>query len=361
MDGFAMLVFPLFFFFPFFFSGGTSLSLLFHSPPTMMLMLILFSLSLSLSLYILQPYNNVMVTNSSFRPTGDPLSHYASAFLFPAFKYIPRISVSPSPSSSAVGSGVNSNPTRAGSPSEDHLTTFVRAALLPKDLHPAHESLLPASRQAELIRAPELLSAHFDGVIDIKQSPTILICGHGGRDMRCGIMGPVLLHEFERVLREKGFHVPEEEPSGFGQAVTVDGPGHANVGLISHIGGHKYAGNVIIYIPPELKVKKDVHDGDPHLYDDNKKGNNNSSFIPSSPSAAAVSPNSSASSSTPNLLSSENTTPSITSPLAGTGIWYGRIEPGHVEGIVEETIFRGRVVADHFRGGVGMAGEIYRL
>lgn len=163
-------------------------------------------------------------------------------------------------------------------------------------------SALPESVRAELTRSPELAS-EFPDAIDIKQSPTILICGHAGRDMRCGVMGPVLQAEFQRVLRERGFS-STTHPDGS----TVDGPNHANVGLISHIGGHKYAGNVIIYIPPGL----------------------------TGPDGAL-------------------------SPLAGKGIWYGRIEPKHVEGVVDETILKGRVIADHFRGGIDADGKILRL
>lgn len=116
-------------------------------------------------------------------------------------------------------------------------------------------------------------------------------------------MGPVLLSEFRRVLRKRGFSTSLDDNG----TKHVDGPNHANVGLISHIGGHKYAGNVIIYLPP--------------------------SFVSSS---------------------GDN-------PLAGKGLWYGRIEPKHVEGLVEETFTRGRVIKNHFRGGIGVDGQIYRL
>lgn len=126
--------------------------------------------------------------------------------------------------------------------------------------------------------------------------------------MRCGIMQPVLHAEFERVLQRKGFSTTGDKDKD-----TVDAPSHANIAAISHIGGHKYAGNVIIYIPPQLRASYSSGD-----------------------------------------------TPAI-SPLAGKGIWYGRVEPKHVEGIVEETIFKGNVVEEHFRGGIGMNGEIYRL
>jgi len=57
----------------------------------------------------------------------------------------------------------------------------------------------------------------------------ILICTHKKRDKRCGVIGPMLVDEFHRSLREHGLD----------QDVDVIG--------VSHFGGHKFAGNVILY------------------------------------------------------------------------------------------------------------------
>jgi len=73
--------------------------------------------------------------------------------------------------------------------------------------------------------------------------------------------------------------------------------------LTSYLAGHKFAGNVIIYIPPSF----------------------------------------------------------ASNPLAGKGIWYGRVGPEHVEGIVTKTILDGKVIKDMFRGGIDKSGEILRL
>lgn len=161
---------------------------------------------------------------------------------------------------------------------------------------------LPESRRMELTRKPELAS-EFAGAVDLQKSPVVLICGHGGRDMRCGLMAPVLEDEFRRVLLMKGF------TSAGSDNLVIDSPEHAHIGLISHVGGHKYAGNVIVYIPPGMLLEGS----------------------------------------------------SIPHPLAGNGIWYGRIEPKHVQGLVEKTILRGKVVTDHFRGGIDRNGSILRL
>lgn len=150
------------------------------------------------------------------------------------------------------------------------------------------------------------------GVQDVKDV-LVLICGHGGRDMRCGAMGPVLRDEFEEKLERQGFNVASEavQIGSLDGNLEIEGSSNdkvARVGLISHIGGHKFAGNVIIYIPPGHTTKE----GEKH-------------------------------------------------PLAGYGIWYGRVEPKHVEGIVGETVMGGRVVEDKFRGGIDAHRRILRL
>lgn len=180
---------------------------------------------------------------------------------------------------------------------EDSLDRFVRAFLLPQNTHRAHD-VLPEETRAAMKRMVELEET-FPNAMNINYSPTVLICGHGQRDRRCGIMGPILETEFRRVLTDKGFFVDN---------TVTDEVGHVNLGMISHIGGHKYAGNIIIYLPPCL----------------NSDGN-------------------------------------VPGTLAGKGIWYGRVEPRHVQGIVDETILRGRVITDHFRGAVGNDGNVLKL
>jgi hypothetical protein len=128
-------------------------------------------------------------------------------------------------------------------------------------------------------------------------------------------MAPVLEKEFKEKLRSEGLDVLEgavQVPIGLEEVQRIQGEAGpegttARVGRISHIGGHKFAVNVIIYLPPHMKM------GDmPH-------------------------------------------------PLAGHGIWYGRVEPKNVEGIVKETILKGNVVADMFRGGIDAQRRMLRM
>ncbi|KAI5820106.1 Sucrase/ferredoxin-like-domain-containing protein [Pyronema omphalodes] len=98
--------------------------------------------------------------------------------------------------------------------------------------------------------------------------PTVLICSHNTRDTRCGSYYPVLKREFETVLKREGL-----------EDVRVEGT--------SHLSGHKFAGNVVVYLPQ------------------------------------------------------------------GWGVWYGRVGTEQVEGIVRETIMKGRVLKELTRGVVG--------
>ena len=114
--------------------------------------------------------------------------------------------------------------------------------------------------------------------------PTILICSHASRDRRCGILGPLLHREFETCAQREELNI--------------------DAAMISHVGGHAFAGNVIVYIPPDYPVGIEESMGGKD----------------------------------------------ITSPLAGMGIWYGRVEPKHVQGILDVTVKKGNIIGELWRG-----------
>lgn len=152
--------------------------------------------------------------------------------------------------------------------------------------------------------------------------PSILICGHGGRDSRCGVLGPLLRQEFDRCIQNKSedwLAYSRASPQNVERAQKIYIEKHRYIAsfmkedwllnegnrlslaprtaLISHVGGHAWAGNVIIYFPPNYELA----DGDHH-------------------------------------------------PLAGQGVWYGRVEPKHVEGILSNTVEKGIVIEELLRG-----------
>lgn len=65
----------------------------------------------------------------------------------------------------------------------------------------------------------------------------ILLCSQRTRDARCGQSAPLLRREFERHLRPLGLYrdLQDERPGGVG------------IYFISHVGGHKYSANVMVY------------------------------------------------------------------------------------------------------------------
>ncbi|KZZ91358.1 Sucraseferredoxin-like protein [Moelleriella libera RCEF 2490] len=68
----------------------------------------------------------------------------------------------------------------------------------------------------------------------------ILMCSQRTRDARCGQSAPLLKKEFERHLRPLGLYrdMHDERPGGVG------------IYFISHVGGHKYSANVMVYRRP---------------------------------------------------------------------------------------------------------------
>ncbi|XP_002966242.2 altered inheritance of mitochondria protein 32 [Selaginella moellendorffii] len=67
------------------------------------------------------------------------------------------------------------------------------------------------------------------GVEEPLSGSHVFICAHGARDARCGSCGPVLVDKFRDEIEARGLS------------------GRVTVKACSHIGGHKFAGNVIIY------------------------------------------------------------------------------------------------------------------
>ena len=80
---------------------------------------------------------------------------------------------------------------------------------------------------------------------------SVLICAHKQRDKRCGIAGPLLQAELRREVEERKAALErhaELAEAGQSDLPTPQAPFvPVHVLLISHTGGHKYAGNVIVY------------------------------------------------------------------------------------------------------------------
>ena len=156
-------------------------------------------------------------------------------------------------------------------------------------IEPLLQQMLNSEMPAEKLRNLEQHTSNKHNL------PTILICGHNSRDRRCGVLGPLLRDEFTSNLRGAAPHSPFKD--GGNEDTKHHAYENVSVGLVSHIGGHAWAGNVIMYFPP---------------------GYVNENGLPS--------------------------------PLAAKGVWYGRVGPQHVEGIVNETLKKGIIIEELLRG-----------
>lgn len=72
--------------------------------------------------------------------------------------------------------------------------------------------------------------------VALKNNKWTFVCGHRKRDERCGLVAPLLIKELQRSIDDM------------------------NLAIISHIGGHKYAGNVIFYQPHSTSQNKQCLD-----------------------------------------------------------------------------------------------------
>lgn len=172
-------------------------------------------------------------------------------------------------------------------------------------ISPAPTTTTPLGARAEL--APEQQQQHpadITALTPLRPRPcnhaaVILLCSQRTRDARCGQSAPLLRREFERHLRPLGLYrdLDDERPGGVG------------IYFISHVGGHKYAANCIVYRRRDFEwYRKEKANGAETK--DEEEG-------------------------------------------AAQGIWLARVKPEDCENIVRYTVLQGKVVkpASQLRGG----------
>lgn len=138
--------------------------------------------------------------------------------------YVSRVSTTMSPTTSAAAGGAAS---QSPSPPPDHTSN----SSLPRSRSPSpspQSAILPPPRPPKSLRFRTRPCPH---------RALILLCSQKTRDARCGQSAPLLRREFERHLR----------PLGMYRDLHDDRPGGVGIYFISHVGGHKYSANVMVY------------------------------------------------------------------------------------------------------------------
>lgn len=157
--------------------------------------------------------------SASNMPTPHHTSDYSeptTVLLLPAFAIVQN--VTPATVPTLITEVIDRAPTN---------TSPLAPLTLPRTIH----APLPEPTPAELKELTVRPCPH---------SALILLCSQKTRDARCGQSAPLLRKELERHLR----------PLGLFRDLDDERPGGVGIYFISHVGGHKYSANVMVYRRP---------------------------------------------------------------------------------------------------------------
>jgi hypothetical protein len=240
----------------------------------------------------------------------DPPETTTTVLLLPAFTYIDNVTPSNTP---------------------DLITHFI---------NPAPTNTMPLVHTPS---APPQLPQN----IKLKSRPCphdylILLCSQKTRDARCGQSAPLLRKEFERHLRPLGLYrdMHDERPGGVG------------IYFISHVGGHKFSANVMVYrregagqktelekrasVVNQERPKVEESNGHVEVPNGNVEGEENAT---TNDNAKAVEQGGNEQEELPRE--------------AAQCIWLARIRPEDCENVIRYTVLQGKVVKPErqLRGG----------
>ncbi|GJN72070.1 hypothetical protein PLICBS_006141 [Purpureocillium lilacinum] len=257
------------------------------------------------------PTNGRLMLSASNMPTPHDTSDYSeptTVLLLPAFTLVQN--VHPRNVPTLLSQIVSNAPTN---------TSPLRL-----ESHPPLPRSIPSPDPSSV---PDLLTR------PCPHSAVILMCSQKTRDARCGQSAPLLRKELERHLRPLGLYrdLHDERPGGVG------------IYFISHVGGHKYSANVMIYRRPnafgqdddDAVVEEETHDPQSSASDHpapngngNGNGEANGNGKPANGDAKA-------------------------DLGAGQCIWLARVKPEDCENLVRYTVLKGKVVKpeSQLRGG----------
>ncbi|KAK7931394.1 hypothetical protein PG985_002106 [Apiospora marii] len=167
----------------------------------------------------------------------------------------------------------------------------------------------------------------------------VLLCSQKTRDARCGQSAPLLRKELERHLR----------PLGLFRDLDDERPGGVGIYFISHVGGHKYSANMMVYRRPDAFGV----DGVARAQHERESGGADLKPVPRKKKvpAAVVAEEADA----PATAAGEEKKETEEDDDVGAGqcIWLARVKPEDCENIVKYTVLQGKVVKPdtQLRGG----------
>lgn len=248
-----------------------------------------------------KPTNGRLMISASNMPLPEHDRDSTTVLLLPSFTLLEN--VTPSNVSDLIVDYVNSGPTNTSPLS--HPPTSTSSLMASLSISDTDLAAVPAPMPATTLKARPCPHQYL-----------ILLCSQKTRDARCGQSAPLLRRELERHLRPLGLYrdLHDERPGGVG------------IYFISHVGGHKFAANMMVYrkqAPKASSTSLDAPNGatETNVAAENGVQNNG-----------------------------EN------AGLAGEAtqcIWLARVRPEDCENIVRYTVLQGKVVKPErqLRGG----------
>ncbi|KAH8725085.1 Sucrase/ferredoxin-like-domain-containing protein [Phaeosphaeriaceae sp. PMI808] len=226
-----------------------------------------------------KPKNGKLMLSASDIPVPNHSDHSTMVLLLPSWQFIDN--VTPKNTPDLITNYINPGPTNT---TLTHIPPTLGLTSLPLQARPCPHKYL------------------------------ILMCSQKTRDARCGQSAPLLRREFERILR----------PMGLYRDLHDVRPGGVGIYFISHVGGHKFSANVMIYRHSSVVKAGDGDRGDDKeeqvVLDANKEGGGE----------------------------------------AGQCIWLARVRPEDCENIVRYTVLQGKVVkaGRQLRGGFDRSKQL---
>lgn len=169
--------------------------------------------------------------SASDMPIPDHSDTSSRVLLLPSWQFIDN--VTPANVPELITTYVNRSPTN-DSPLKSKLVSSSQPSTVPSG---GSSSTNLASSVVHTTIPPTLSSSSHLSARPCPHKYLILLCSQKTRDARCGQSAPLLRREFERHLRPLGLYrdLHDERPGGVG------------IYFISHVGGHKFSANVMVY------------------------------------------------------------------------------------------------------------------
>ncbi|KAI4683095.1 uncharacterized protein J4E84_006997 [Alternaria hordeiaustralica] len=266
-----------------------------------------------------KPSNGKLMLSASNMPVPDHSDHSSMVLLLPSWQFIDN--VTPANIPELITDYINPGPTN-NTPLRPRKT-----AELPPSEKPEETSSADADAPSSIppsIPAPQLKAR------PCPHKYLILMCSQKTRDARCGQSAPLLQKEFCRLLRPLGLYrdLHDERPGGVG------------IYFISHVGGHKFSANVMVYRHSSVVTRPESANGTANGHAngaekrlaDLKLEDDNGQEV---------------------LLDANKEQEAEGNGEAAQCIWLARVKPEDCENIIKYTVLQGKVVKPErqLRGG----------